>query len=78
MVAVSWIGLIGMVSDVGIGKSGKRRSASLRLAVAGHPARRLGGGSDSALLLQIMFYHRVFAPLRDPIIDQLGTRPATT
>jgi hypothetical protein len=44
------------------------------LAVVGHPACRLGGGSDAALLIQIMFYHRVFAPLRDPIIDQLETR----
>lgn len=33
-------------------------------------------GSDAPLLVQIMFYHRVFAPLRDPIIDQLETRPS--
>jgi NAD(P)-dependent dehydrogenase (short-subunit alcohol dehydrogenase family) len=46
------------------------------MMVAGHPACRLGGGSDAALLVQIMFYHRVFAPLRDPIIDQLETRPS--
>jgi hypothetical protein len=26
------------------------------------------------MLVQIMFYDRVFAPLRDPIIDQLETR----
>ena len=31
-------------------------------------------GSDAALLVQIMFYYRVFAPLRDPIIDQLEAR----
>ena len=39
-----------------------------------HVAR--AAGSDAALLVQIMFYHRVFAPLRDPIIDQLETRPS--
>jgi hypothetical protein len=33
-------------------------------------------GSDPPLLVQIMFYQRVFAPLRDPIIDQLETRPS--
>ena len=64
MVAVIWIGLIGMISDVGIGDSGKRRSANVAWAA----------GSDGALLVQIMFYHSVFAPLRDPIIDQLETR----
>ena len=31
-------------------------------------------GSDAALLVQITFYYRVFAPLRDPIIDQLEAR----
>ena len=34
MVAVSWIGLIGMISDVGIGDSGKRRTTNV-------PPRRL-------------------------------------
>jgi hypothetical protein len=33
-------------------------------------------GSDAAPLVQIMFYNRVFAPLRDLIIDQLETRPS--
>ena len=28
----------------------------------------------AALLVQIMFYYRVFAPLRDPIIDQPEAR----
>jgi hypothetical protein len=30
------------------------------LAVVGHPACRLGGGSDAALPIQIMFYHRAY------------------
>ena len=48
------------------------RISHLRWLVIQHVAWAVG--SDSALLLQIMFYHRVFAPLRDPIINQLGTR----
>ena len=50
------------------------RVSDLRWLVIQHVAWAVG--SDSALLLQIMFYHRVFAPLRDPIIDQLETRPS--
>jgi hypothetical protein len=51
-----------------------RENAGARVSHCRWPVIQRAAGSDAALLLQIMFYHRVFAPLRDPIIDQLGTR----
>ena len=60
-----------LTENVGIGLH-ERHQSHLQWLLIQYVA--WAAGSDAALLVQIMFYYRVFAPLRDPIIDQLKAR----
>ena len=60
-----------LTENVGIGLH-ERHQSHLQWLLIQYVA--WAAGSDAALLVQIMFYYRVFATLRDPIIDQLKAR----